>query len=154
MERNLDLFLQNVKNLKDTELVLIKCHLFLETCIYEGIGNLVEDIKCVDEMRLMFNNKRLMLNSLLPNVETSYWQFCITINKVRNSMAHRLDYDRKTILSDISKAAANVLGYSVKSRNNKTINNQIIKATMFVGGLLVGHSSGKSIASRLTSRSS
>ncbi|EGU47244.1 hypothetical protein VIOR3934_02707 [Vibrio orientalis CIP 102891 = ATCC 33934] len=131
---------KDLLNQSEIELVLLKGHLILEQAINQHLLRYIDHEKNLDSLSLMFAKKVDLLNALegsKPNVWQEYTPYIKRINKIRNKLAHQLNFD--DYHDELKSWACDVIGYTPKTLNSHTTyRNTVAKAFCFLVGFLLG----------------
>jgi hypothetical protein len=124
----------------EIELILLKGHLILEQAVNQHLMLYIDNRKKLDSLNLMFAKKVDLLMALegeKPNAWQQYASNIKGINKIRNKLAHQLNF--KNYHSDLKLWACDVLGYTPKTINrSSTFRNTVVKAICFLVAFLIG----------------
>jgi hypothetical protein len=137
-----DLFASLEKHLKDIdeiEIILLKGHLILEQILNEMLMIYIQDESDLDKLNLSFSRKLDLLSALMNGQKVSIFEFqqLREINRIRNRLAHVLDFSRNH--SDLKAWACKILGYTpVTIDRKRTYKNTLLKAFYFLTAFLLG----------------
>jgi len=144
-EEILDSLESHLDKYEEIELILLKGHLILEQAINEQLSIHIADKKKLSALNLMFNKKIDLLVALEdrdPISFTASVSHLKEINRIRNKLAHQLDF--QDYHKDLKTWACAVLGYTPKTIDRKrTYRNMVRKAFYFLAGVLIGNSEAK-----------
>jgi hypothetical protein len=124
----------------EIELILLKGHLILEQALNQHLQLYIDSRKNLDSLNLMFAKKVDLLIALegeKPNAWQPYASNIKGINKIRNKLAHQLNF--KNYHSDLKFWACDVLNHTPKTINRpSTFRNTVVKAFCFLVAFLIG----------------
>lgn len=143
-EQVFDALKKHLRNTDDIELILLKGHLVLEQVINELLSAHITSEKRLNSLNLQFAKKVELLaalehqNNYLIN---EYIPQLREINRIRNKLAHKLDFDEYH--SDLQIWACSVVGYTpVTIKRKRTYRNTLLKAFYYLASILSGHAIG------------
>ena len=124
----------------EPELLLLKGHLILEQCLNELLRSYMPKSGSVESLNFTFAKKLdvlLALGHKLYVVGGGGEEHIKEVNRIRNRLAHRLDYPE--LRSDLGSWACAVLGYTPKTMSrDQTYLNTVRKAFAFSAAFLWG----------------
>ena len=146
----LDALERHLKTQSEPELLLLKGHLILEQCLNQLLHAYINDEDALEKMNLSFSRKLDLLVALghkmyVPG--TNGEALIRDINRIRNKLAHRLDFDDMEI--ELQRWACAVLKITPKTIGRRiTYLNTIRRAFTFTAAFMSGVATGRS-ASKL-----
>jgi hypothetical protein len=131
----------NLRDHNDMETILLKGHLVLEQLLNQILIAQGFDIKRIESMRLMYGKTLELVMALHSNLLENEYQHLKKINKIRNSIAHKLFPDNYEL--ELKEWSCEVLAHTPKTMSTrKTYKSHVIKAFSFLAGKLHGKAEG------------
>ena len=115
--------LENFLSSNDPVIVVLKGHIYLEYVLVRSISSHLPRPKAVDFDRMNFVGKIGLARAF--GVADLFLDACLVINKVRNKIAHKIDYElnRKDV-DELVKAMPAVLHQYIAEYASKLVGNQ------------------------------
>jgi|SRR6185369_5562304 len=118
---------------EDVELMLLKGHLILEQCLNEFLRFYIPDGTDLERLNLTFARKLDLLHALgyrLPGATASDGAHIREINRIRNKLAHRLDFS--DYHADLKRWACAVVGYTPATLNRRSTYLNTVKRAFYI----------------------